>query len=214
MKAGLLLFVTLSPTVAPSSRVRLSWASSPDDGFLGEESGAQPGSSWLPLDYDPIDARAQPSAASPGPRCVRPRIRVESRSPGRLPPAPSRRSRPAGDGAFPDDRPIQGLESRHAQGKAPFYIRASPGSPAPASRRRSCTCGRRRSGSALGDFCGFVLVAQGSGEIMIEQGVHAWDPAPSSPSSRKPAAKITAWDGRATSRGRTCWRRTDYCTRK
>ena len=48
----------------------------------------------------------------------------------------------------------------------------------------------------FGDFYGFVLVAQGAGEIMLEHGVHAWDVAALIPIVEEAGGKMTAWDGK------------------
>ena len=47
----------------------------------------------------------------------------------------------------------------------------------------------------FGDFYGFVLVAQGSGELMIDHGVHAWDVAALIPIIEEAGGKCTDWDG-------------------
>ena len=47
----------------------------------------------------------------------------------------------------------------------------------------------------FGDFYGFVLVAQGSGELMIEHGVHAWDIAALKPILEEAGGRLTDWDG-------------------
>ena len=49
----------------------------------------------------------------------------------------------------------------------------------------------------FGDFYGFVMVAQGSGELMVEHGVHAWDLGGLIPIIEEAGGKITAWDGMA-----------------
>ena len=46
-----------------------------------------------------------------------------------------------------------------------------------------------------GDYYGFVLVAQGSGELMIEHGVHAWDMGAVKPIVEEAGGKLTNWDG-------------------
>jgi histidinol-phosphatase len=48
----------------------------------------------------------------------------------------------------------------------------------------------------FGDFYGFVMVAQGSGEIMVEHGVHAWDLGALVPIVEEAGGKLTAWDGK------------------
>jgi histidinol-phosphatase len=47
----------------------------------------------------------------------------------------------------------------------------------------------------FGDFYGFVLVAQGSGELMIEQGCHAWDLSALHVIVAEAGGRMTAWDG-------------------
>lgn len=46
-----------------------------------------------------------------------------------------------------------------------------------------------------GDWYGFMLAAQGSGEAMIEYGVHAWDVAAVVPIILEAGGKFTNWDG-------------------
>ena len=48
----------------------------------------------------------------------------------------------------------------------------------------------------FGDFYGFVLVAQGSGELMIEQGCHAWDLSALEVIVEEAGGRMTAWDGK------------------
>jgi histidinol-phosphatase len=47
----------------------------------------------------------------------------------------------------------------------------------------------------LGDYYGFVLVAQGSCEIMLDYGVHAWDVAALIPILEEAGGKLTTWSG-------------------
>jgi histidinol-phosphatase len=48
----------------------------------------------------------------------------------------------------------------------------------------------------FGDFYGFVLVAQGSGELMIEHGCHAWDLSALQVIVEEAGGRMTAWDGK------------------
>jgi histidinol-phosphatase len=48
----------------------------------------------------------------------------------------------------------------------------------------------------FGDFYGFVLVAQGSGDVMVEHGVHPWDVSALVPIVEEAGGRMTAWDGR------------------
>jgi histidinol-phosphatase len=45
------------------------------------------------------------------------------------------------------------------------------------------------------DFYGFMLVAQGSVEIMMEQGVHVWDIAPLQVIVEEAGGRFTDWSG-------------------
>jgi histidinol-phosphatase len=47
----------------------------------------------------------------------------------------------------------------------------------------------------FGDFYGHLLVAQGSGEIMVEHGVHAWDVAALKPIVEEAGGRFSDWDG-------------------
>jgi histidinol-phosphatase len=47
----------------------------------------------------------------------------------------------------------------------------------------------------FGDFYGFVLVAQGSGELMIEYGVHPWDVAALRVIVEEAGGRFSDWDG-------------------
>ncbi|MBY0233285.1 MAG: histidinol phosphate phosphatase [Gemmataceae bacterium] len=46
-----------------------------------------------------------------------------------------------------------------------------------------------------GDWYGFMLAAQGSGEAMVEHGVHAWDVAAVVPIVQEAGGRFTNWDG-------------------
>src|SRR5260370_5505962 len=50
----------------------------------------------------------------------------------------------------------------------------------------------------FGDFYGFVLVAQGSGELMVEHGVHAWDVAAVKPIVEEAGGRFSDSDGTPT----------------
>jgi len=55
--------------------------------------------------------------------------------------------------------------------------------------------GRQR---GFGDFYGFVLVAQGSCELMVEHGVNAWDVAATMAIIQEAGGTFTDWDGTPT----------------
>ena len=47
----------------------------------------------------------------------------------------------------------------------------------------------------FGDFYGIVMIAQGSGDIMIDHGVHSWDVAALIPIVEEAGGKMTGWNG-------------------
>src|SRR5262249_44966470 len=47
-----------------------------------------------------------------------------------------------------------------------------------------------------GDWYGFLLLAQGSGEVMIEHGIHAWDIGAIIPVVEEAGGKMTDWTGK------------------
>ena len=49
-----------------------------------------------------------------------------------------------------------------------------------------------------GDFYGHMLVVQGSGEIMLEYGVHSWDVAAIKPIVEEAGGRFTNWSGEPT----------------
>jgi histidinol-phosphatase len=50
----------------------------------------------------------------------------------------------------------------------------------------------------LGDFYGFMLVAQGSGEVMVDYGVHPWDVAAIKPIVEEAGGRFSDWNGNST----------------
>lgn len=59
-----------------------------------------------------------------------------------------------------------------------------------------CNATERQRG--LGDFYGFTLVAQGSVDIMVDHGVHAWDVAALIPIVEEAGGIFTDWSGQRT----------------
>jgi uncharacterized protein (DUF433 family) len=55
--------------------------------------------------------------------------------------------------------------------------------------------GRTERQRGFGDFYGFVLVAQGSGELMVEHGCHTWDLAATKAIVVEAGGRFTDWDG-------------------
>ena len=149
----------------------------PKDGFLGEESGDTSGSSGYRWIIDPIDGtrsfvRGVPLWAT----LVGLEYKGDQVAGVAYVPALKQTSRALrGDGAFRDDRRIHvskvsRLDEAHLfYSSISWFIKGGCEKPFLELVKRTL---RQR---GYGDFYGFVLVAQGSGELMIEHGVSPWD---------------------------------------
>jgi histidinol-phosphatase len=170
----------------------------PADGFLGEESGDTPGSSGFRWIIDPIDGtrsfvRGIPLWAT--------MIGLEYK--GELiagvvflPAMKQVFHALRGHGAFRDDRcihvsDINALDKAHV-----YYSSISWFTKAGHDRQFLELVKQTERQRGFGDFYGFMMVAQGSGEIMVEHGVHAWDVAAIEPIIAESGGKLTAWDGK------------------
>lgn len=168
----------------------------PEDGFLGEEHGEHPGRSGYRWILDPIDGtksfvRGIPLWAT--------MIGLEYR--GDLIagvvhlPAFGGITYHAlrGAGAWRDDRRIHVSKVDRLDQAYLFYSSLSWFIAAGKQEEfmRLVTGSARQRG--YGDFYGFVLVAQGSGEIMAEHGVSPWDIAPLIPIVEEAGGRMTNW---------------------
>jgi histidinol-phosphatase len=172
-------------------------AAFPGDGFLGEEHGAEPGTSGFRWIIDPIDATRNFVRGIPIWGTL---VGLEER--GELvagvieAPAIGQRWRALrGDGAFHNDRAVRVSDVSDLSKATIFYT----GLPwfQKANRVEAFLEFTRRSEvqRGFGDFYGHVLVAQGSGELMVEYGVHAWDVAAIQPIVEEAGGRFSAWDG-------------------
>jgi histidinol-phosphatase len=169
----------------------------PNDGFLGEEFGDTPGDSGYRWIIDPIDGTRSFVRGLPLWGTL---VGLEHR--GELVagiayvPAFKQMYRALrGDGAYKDDRRIQvstidRLDKAHLYYSSLAWFRK-----AGAEREILELYHKTERQRGFGDFYGFVLIAEGAGEIMIEYGVHAWDIAALIPIVEEAGGKMTAWDG-------------------
>lgn len=170
----------------------------PNDGFLGEESGDTPGSSGYRWIIDPIDGtrsfvRGVPLWAT----LVGLEYKGELIAGVAHLPAMSQTYRALrGDGAFRDERRIRVSDVDQMKDAHLFYSSVSWFLKAGLEKQflKLVTQTQRQRG--FGDFYGFVLVAQGAGDIMIEHGVHAWDLAALLPIVEEAGGKMTTWGGK------------------
>jgi histidinol-phosphatase len=170
----------------------------PQDGFLGEESGATSGSSGFRWIIDPIDGtrsfvRGVPLWAT----LVGLEYRGELIAGVTYLPAMNQTYRALrGDGAFRDDRPIHVSRVSSLKEAHVFYSSISWFAKAGRESQFLGLIKQTQRQRGFGDFYGFVLVAQGSGELMVEHGVHAWDLGALVPLVEEAGGKMTAWDGK------------------
>jgi histidinol-phosphatase len=172
----------------------------PQDGFLGEESGEHQGTSGFRWIIDPIDGtrsfvRNIPVWAT----LVGLEYKDEQIAGVAVLPALGQTFRALrGDGAYRDDRPIHVSDISRLTESMVFYSSLSWFVKAGKQEEFLNLITRSQRQRGFGDFYGFVLVAQGSGELMIEHGVHSWDIAALKPIIEEAGGRLTDWDGVAT----------------
>jgi histidinol-phosphatase len=172
----------------------------PDDGFLGEEHGEQPGTSGYRWIIDPIDGtrnfvrgipiwgtllgleyRGEPIAGV-----------IEAPALGQT----WRALR--GDGAYRGERRIRVSDVAELKDATMFYTSLSWFERAGRRDAFLDLAQRTQVQRGFGDFYGHVLVVQGSGEAMVEHGVHVWDVAAILPIAEEAGGRFTDWDGNRT----------------
>ena len=169
----------------------------PQDGFLGEEFGDTPGDSGYRWIIDPIDGTRSFVRGLPLWGTL---VGLEHR--GELVagiayvPALKQMYRALrGDGAYKDDRRIHVSKIDRLDKAHLYYSSLAWFRKAGAEREILELYHKTERQRGFGDFYGFVLIAEGAGEIMVEHGVHAWDVAALIPIVEEAGGKMTAWDG-------------------
>jgi histidinol-phosphatase len=172
----------------------------PNDAFLGEEFGDEPGSSGFRWIIDPID----------GTRSFVRHIPIWATLVGLeyhgeqiggiayIPVFDQMYRALRGDGAFVNQRRIRVSDVRRLDESLMCY--SSIGWFRKAGRERTFLelAARTQRQRGFGDFYGFVLVAEGACEMMIEHGVHAWDVAATKAIIEEAGGTFTNWAGEAT----------------
>jgi histidinol-phosphatase len=170
----------------------------PNDGFLGEESGDTPGSSGFRWIIDPIDGtrsfvRGVPIWAT----LVGLEYKGETIAGVVFLPAMGLTYRALrGDGVFRNDRPIHVSNVQNLAEAHLFYSSISWFLKAGCERQFLELVRKTERQRGFGDFYGFVLVAQGSGELMVEHGVHVWDLGAIKPIVEEAGGRLTDWTGK------------------
>lgn len=172
-------------------------AAFPNDGFLGEEFGDTPGTSGFRWIIDPIDGtrsfvRGIPLWAT----LVGLEYKDEQIAGIAAAPALGHTYRALrGDGAYRNDCRIRVSDVNDLSQAVVFYSSLSWFIKAGHQETFFELVRRTERTRGFGDFYGFVMVAQGSGEAMIEYGVHPWDVASLIPIVVEAGGQMTTWDG-------------------
>lgn len=172
----------------------------PTDGFLGEEYGDQPGTSGYRWVIDPIDGtrsfvRGIPLWAT----LVGLEYRGELIAGVCYAPAMGHLYRAArGDGAYRDDHRIRVSDTADVSASLMCYSGWTYFRAAGREQAFFDLSARTDRQRGYADYYGFVLVAQGSCELMLDHGVHAWDVAALIPIVEEAGGRLTAWDGTRT----------------
>lgn len=172
----------------------------PGDGFLGEEYGDEPSSSGFRWVIDPID----------GTRAFVRHIPIWGTLLGleyKDDPIAGVTYAPAlgnlwrglrGDGAYCDDRKIRVTDVAALDRAFLSYSGVNWFKKAGYFEQFVSLCNATERQRGIGDFYGFMLVAQGSIDIMVDHGVHAWDVAALLPIVEEAGGVFTDWAGRRT----------------
>jgi histidinol-phosphatase len=169
----------------------------PHDAFLGEEHGEEPGSSGYRWIIDPIDGTRSFVRGIPLWGTL---VGLEYKGEliaGVADSAPLGQTWRAlrGEGAFRNDQPIRVSGQGDLAKALVFYSGVNWFQKAGALDNFLELMRRTDRVRGFGDFYGFALVAQGSGELMVEHGVHAWDIAALQPILAEAGGRFTTWDG-------------------
>lgn len=170
----------------------------PNDGFLGEEFGDTPGSSGFRWIIDPIDGTRSFVRGIPIWATL---IGLEFKGEliagvAFLPAMRQTFHALRGHGAFRDERPIHVSDVSTLDKAHVYYSSVSWFTKVGHERQFLDLVKLTERQRGFGDFYGFMMIAQGSGEIMVEHGVHAWDIAALAPIIEEAGGKLTAWDGK------------------
>jgi histidinol-phosphatase len=172
-------------------------AAFPNDGFLGEEFGDTPGTSGYRWIIDPIDGTRSFVRGIPLWATLVGLEYKDEQIAGIADAAALGQSYRAlrGDGAYRNDRRIHGSNVADLSQALVFYSSLSWFVKGGHQETFLELVRRTERTRGFGDFYGFVLVAQGSGELMVEHGVHAWDVAAIKPLIEEAGGRFSDWNG-------------------
>ena len=169
----------------------------PNDGFFGEEQGDMPGTSGYRWIIDPIDGTRNFVRGIPLWATL---LGLEYQGEqiagvAEVPVLGQTYRALRGDGAYRGERRIHVSDIGQLNEAHMFYSSVSWFVKAGCQNAFLDLAARTQRQRGFGDFYGFVLVAQGAGELMIEHGVHAWDIAALKPILEEAGGRMTDWDG-------------------
>jgi histidinol-phosphatase len=172
----------------------------PDDGFLGEEFGDQPGRSGYRWIVDPIDGtRAFVRGIPHWATLVGLEHDGEQIAGVAVEPVLNRAYHALrGRGAYRDDERIHVSPVDRLDESLLFYTSLLWFMKAGKQDVFLQLVTRTQKQRGYGDYYGHILVAQGSGEVMVEHGVHAWDVAALKVIVEEAGGRFTDWTGRPT----------------
>jgi histidinol-phosphatase len=169
-----------------------------NDGFLGEEHGEQPGSSGFRWIFDPIDGTRSFVRGIPlWGTLVGLEYKGEQIAGVAVAPALGETWRALrGDAAYRNDRPMRVSKIDDLSQALIFYSGVTWFREAGHLDAFLALSGMTDRQRGFGDFYGFMLVAQGSGELMVDHGVKIWDVAALKPIVEEAGGRLSAWDGK------------------
>ena len=170
----------------------------PGDGILGEEFGDQPGTSGFRWIVDPVDGTRSFVRGVPiWGTLVGLEYQGETIAGVVVAPALGHTWRALrGDGAYRGERRIRVSDVGELSQATVFYTNLGWFDRAGKRPQFLRLTERTQNQRGYGDFWGHVLVAQGSGDLMVEQGVHIWDVAAIKPIVEEAGGRYSDWDGR------------------
>jgi len=175
-------------------------AAFPNDGFLGEEYGKEPGTSGFRWVIDPIDGTKSFVRHIPLWATL---IGLEYQGEqiggvAYIPVFGMTYRALRGDGAFVNERKIRVSNVASLADSLICYSSINWFTRAGREKTFIELAGRTARQRGYGDFYGFVLVAEGAAELMVEHGVNPWDIAATKAIIEEAGGAFTDWDGIAT----------------
>ncbi|HXD86995.1 MAG TPA: inositol monophosphatase family protein [Urbifossiella sp.] len=172
----------------------------PDDGFLGEEFGDQPGGSGFRWVIDPIDGTRSFVRHIPIWATL---IGLEYRGEqiggvAYLPVFGQTYRALRGDGAYMNDRRIRVSSVSKLSDSLMCYSSIRWFQKAGREQTFLELVAKTQRQRGFGDFYGFVLVAEGACDVMLEHGVHEWDVSALKAIVEEAGGRFTDWKGTPT----------------